>query len=71
LLDALCESCGCDHEWAWILSNITGFTLEGVTATGLVRWPSTTSETIVEAPIVYVKITSYPALRQLYSENST
>jgi hypothetical protein len=68
LLDALCQACGSDHERVWILGNITGFTLEVVTATGLVKWPSLTDETIVETPIVYANITGYPALWQLYNE---
>jgi hypothetical protein len=68
LLDALCEACGSDHERVWILGNITGHTLQVDTATGQVKWPSLTNETIVEAPIVYVKIISYLAFWQLYNE---
>jgi len=45
-----------------------GFALQIDTATGLVKWPSLTDETIVEAPIVYTNITSYPELWQLYNE---
>jgi hypothetical protein len=52
----------------WILGNITGFTLEVDTTTGLVKWPSLTNETIVEAPIVYANISEYPELWQLYNE---
>jgi hypothetical protein len=68
LLDALCGGCGSDWERVWILGNITRFTLEVATATGLVKWPSLTSETIVETPIVYANITGYPELWQLYNE---
>jgi hypothetical protein len=68
LLDALCEACGSDHERTWILGNITGFTLEVGTATGRVKWPSLTNDTLVETPIVAAKIASYPALWQLYNE---
>ena len=68
LLDALCEACGSDWERVWILGNITGFTLEVDTATGLVKWPSLTNETIVEAPIVYANISGFPGLWQLYNE---
>jgi hypothetical protein len=70
LLDALCEACGSDHERLWILGNITGHTLQVDTAAGLVKWLSLshTNETIVEAPIVYVKIISYPEFWQLYNE---
>jgi hypothetical protein len=68
LLDALCEACGSDWEHVWILGNITGHTLQVDTATGRVKWPSLTNETIVEAPIVYTNITSYPELWQLYNE---
>jgi len=68
LLDALCEASGSDHERVWLLGNITGFTLEVGTATGLVKWPSLTNETIVETSIVYANITSYPELWQLYNE---
>jgi hypothetical protein len=68
LLDALCEACGSDYERTWILGNITGHTLKVVTATGLVKWPSLTNETIVEAPIVYANISGYPELWQLYNE---
>jgi len=68
LLDALCEACGSDWERVWLLGNITGHTLQVDTATGRVKWPSLTSETIVEAPIVYANITSYPELWQLYNE---
>jgi hypothetical protein len=45
-----------------------GFALQIDTATGLVKWPSPTDETIVEDPIVYTNITSYPELWQLYNE---
>jgi len=68
LLGALCEACGSDWERIWILGNITGFTLEVDTAMGLVKWPSLTNETIVEAPIVYANISGYPGLWQLYNE---
>jgi hypothetical protein len=67
-LDALSEACGSGYERAWILGNITGYTLQVDTATGLVKWSSLTNETIVETPIVYANITSYPALWQLYNE---
>jgi hypothetical protein len=56
------EACRSDHEQTWILGNITGFTLEVGTATGLVKWPSLTNETTVETSIVYANITSYPEL---------
>ena len=68
LLDALCEACGSDYERVWILGNITWHTLQVGTATGRVKWPSLTNETIMETPIVYAKITSYPELWQLYNE---
>jgi len=68
LLDALCQACGSDYERVWILGNITWHTLQVGTATGLVKWPSLTSETIVETPIVYTNISGYPGLWQLYNE---
>jgi hypothetical protein len=68
LLDALCEACGSDYERVWILGNITAFTLEVGTATGRVKWPSLTIETIVETLIVYTNISGYPGLWQLYNE---
>jgi hypothetical protein len=68
LLDALCEACGSYYERPWILGNITWHTLQVDTATGLVKWPSFTNETIVEAPIVYANISGYPGLWQLYNE---
>jgi hypothetical protein len=68
LLDALCEACGSDYERTWILGNITGHTLQVDTAMGRVKWSSLTNETIVETPIVYANITSYPELWQLYNK---
>jgi len=68
LLDALCGGCGSGWERVWILGNITRFTLEVATATGLVEWPSLTNETMVETPIVYANITGYPELWQLYND---
>jgi hypothetical protein len=68
LLDALCEACGSDYERTWILGNITGHTLQVGTATGRVKWPSLTRETLVETPIVYANISGYPGLWQLYNE---
>lgn len=38
------------------------------TATGRVKRPSLTNETIVEAPIVYANISGYPELWELYNE---
>jgi hypothetical protein len=70
LLDALCEGCGGDWERVWILDNITGFTLKVGSATGRIKWPSLTNETIVEAPIVYARIPGYPGLWQLYNETT-
>jgi len=68
LLDALCEACGSDYERVWILGNITWHTLQVGTATGRVKWPSLTRETLVETPIVYANISGYPGLWQLYNE---
>ncbi|MFZ8791005.1 MAG: hypothetical protein ACO2OS_01805 [Thermosphaera aggregans] len=68
LRDALCEACGSDWERVWLLGNVTWHTLQVDTATGRVKWPSLTNETIVEAPIIYANITSYPGLWQLYNE---
>jgi hypothetical protein len=62
LLDALCEACGSDHERVWILGNMTGHTLQVDTATGRVKWPSLTRETLIETPIVYANISGYPGL---------
>jgi len=47
---------------------LCSITLQVDTATGRVKWPSLTNETIVETPIVYANITSYPGLWQLYNE---
>ncbi|MCQ4450396.1 MAG: hypothetical protein NO110_06870, partial [Sulfolobales archaeon] len=49
---------------------ITGFTLKVGSATGRIKWPFLTNETIVEAPIVYAKIPGYPGLWQLYNETA-
>ena len=68
LLDALGDGCGCDWERAWLLGNITGFSLEVEVLAARIMWPSLTNETIVESPVVMAKMSSYPELWQLYNE---
>jgi hypothetical protein len=68
LLEAVGDGCGCEEERAWILGNITSYSLTVNTTTVQLMWPALTNETIVNTTVVIAEITSYPELWQLYNK---
>jgi hypothetical protein len=68
LLEAVGDGCGCEEERAWILRNITSYSLTVNTTTAQLMWPALTNETIVNATVVIAEIAGYPELWQLHNE---